>query len=313
MLRYLLNLSALYSDYRQKAYIGHRPSWNTVGCLIRTVRQIFSIESDLYVCSEEGVLYPESESVDLLEDELILKIFPKVPVEARKKTSSFSEDEPRKRNATSIPQESSTYEDIESVLLGLPKPKRRRVRKRKVKHIAEEEQPSSTKPSVPSVQVKQPVTVSTENGHVRFPEEEPHSGEERALDEPEAPYRNLNRTMKARVVRAVSPSTLVHKKTMNDPPPSKDNGDAGNTSESDKCNSNTSVKARIVRALGTQNAVEVKREQLEANKHVQAVLQQLYPQSHTMEEDDGPVIEVGSPFTTHLSTAEEGTRVTDSR
>nr|XP_040234399.2 uncharacterized protein LOC120956749 [Anopheles coluzzii] len=296
MKRYLLDLSALYSDHRQKAYIGYRAAWTTVGCLIRTVQDTFGIASDLYVCSEDGIFYPECENVGLIHDGETLRILPKAHVESRKRSNTVSDDEPRKRTAANAQQESSTYEDIESTLLGLPKPKRRRIRKRKSKTIVEEQQPSQPVPSAP---IQQPTVDETQNGHVRFPDEESQSSEGKASSgDPELPYRNLNRTMKARVVRAVSPSSLTIQPPSGIPSEHANNGSAEDTHTTDPParTSNPSLKPRIVRALRPENAtVQVKRELLES-AHVKAAaaaaLQQSCP-PQTVQQNT-PIIELDS-------------------
>lgn len=73
MKRYLLDLSAIYSDHRQKSYLGHRASWSTVRSVIRTVQETFDIAAELYICSQEGILFPETESVEILRDDDTLK------------------------------------------------------------------------------------------------------------------------------------------------------------------------------------------------------------------------------------------------
>uniref|UniRef100_A0A182K533 Coilin_N domain-containing protein n=1 Tax=Anopheles christyi TaxID=43041 RepID=A0A182K533_9DIPT len=302
MSKYLLDLSAFYSDHRQKAYIGYRTTWSTVGCVIRTIQDTFNIQSELYICSEDGIFYPECENVNLIDDGETLRILPKVQVESRQRSCTVSDDEPCKRTAPSIQQESSAYEDIESVLLGLPKPKRRRVRKRKGKRSEEEQQPSQP---VQRTHVKQSTVKTNQNDHVRFPEEESQSSEEKPVDEAELPYMNLNRTMKARVVRAVSPSTLTSQQTCDNisEPVLAANIESKSTTVSNGTSSNNPIKPRIVRALGAENTVEVKREQLEANHVKAALLQQSY-QPQTAEENI-PIIEIDSqPTPVH---GEEGT------
>ena len=225
---------------------------------------------------------------------LLCRILPKAHVESRKRSNTVSDDEPRKRTAANAQQESSTYEDIESTLLGLPKPKRRRIRKRKSKTGVEEQQPAQPVSSAP---IKQPTVDETQNGHVRFHDEESQSSEGKASsNDPELPYRNLNRIMKARVVRAVSPSSLTIQPPSGIPSEHANNGSAEDTHTTDPParTSNPSLKPRIVRALRPENAtVQVKRELLEA-AHVKAAeaLQQSCP-PQTVQQNT-PIIELDS-------------------
>uniref|UniRef100_A0A182RRH0 Coilin_N domain-containing protein n=1 Tax=Anopheles funestus TaxID=62324 RepID=A0A182RRH0_ANOFN len=290
MKRYLLDLSELYTDHRQKAYIGYRDTWTTVGCIIRTIRHTFNIESDVYICSEDGIFYPAGESVDLIRDDKTIKV---LPIKEVSKENIVSDDESSHRRISSIHQESSTYEDIESILLGLPKPKRRRVRKRKIKQDADKE---AAPPTVSVVKAKVPRTETDtkQNGHIRFSNEESQSSiGSKSSDE--LPYRNLNHTMKARVVRAVSPSVLF-KQRYEPPAAIATTSEVSNTNEPTKRISKPNIKPRIIRAMVC--TVEVKQEQLEASAtetnggFVSEQLQQSY-QPQTVEDID--VIEIGSP------------------
>uniref|UniRef100_A0A182MF37 Coilin N-terminal domain-containing protein n=1 Tax=Anopheles culicifacies TaxID=139723 RepID=A0A182MF37_9DIPT len=259
MKRYLLDLSELYTDHRKKAYIGYRSAWTTVGCVIRTIRNTFHIESDVYICSEDGIFYPASESVELIRDETTIKV---LPTENAQKEKIVSDDEPPSSRILNNQQESSRYEDIESVLLGLPKPKRRRVRKRKTKPVA-----SADAPSHPISQEKERVqktdTDTQQNGHIRFcNENSPSSDSSKSSDELELPYRNLNQIMKARVVRAVAPSSL--NKCPTEPPPTSvaTNGALSTSEPVKRISEPPVVKARIVRPIVC--TFEVKQEKLEA-------------------------------------------------
>uniref|UniRef100_A0A182WQ28 Coilin_N domain-containing protein n=1 Tax=Anopheles minimus TaxID=112268 RepID=A0A182WQ28_9DIPT len=295
MKRYLLDLSELYTDHRKKAYIGYRTAWTTVGCVIRTIQNTFHIESDVYICSEDGIFYPAMESVELIRDETTLKVLPTVHEREEK---IVSDDEPPNWRVTHIQQESSRYEDIESVLSGLPKPKRRRVRKRKIKQVTNEEVSSQPVPQEKeSVQQTDTENQHQQNGHIRFCNEESQSSDSSKLSEKlesELPYRNLNRTMKARVVRAVTPSALIKQTT--ETPKTIAPNDAASAREPIRHTSEPAIKARIVRPIVC--TFEVKQEQLEARAEEtnagfgNAPLQQSYlPQ--TVENSD--VITIDSP------------------
>ncbi|XP_053666013.1 uncharacterized protein LOC128715157 [Anopheles marshallii] len=287
MKRYLLDLSELFTDHRQKAYIGYRAAWTTVECVIRTIRNTFNIQSGIYICSEDGIFYPANESVELICEEKSIKVLPSEKV---RKEKIISDDEPPNWRIAKTKQESNTYEDIESVLSSLPTPKRHRVRKRKVKQVAREESPPRMKQ-----RVQQTATVTRQNGHIRFPLEESHSSDgSKVTYEPERPYRNLNREMKARVVRAVSPSALI--KQRSEPPTAMVTNEAADTREPIKCISKPNIKPKVVRAIPC--TVEVKQEQLNASAMEtnvamgQETLQQSY-QPQTVE--DSNVIAIDSP------------------
>uniref|UniRef100_A0A182SJ45 Uncharacterized protein n=1 Tax=Anopheles maculatus TaxID=74869 RepID=A0A182SJ45_9DIPT len=195
-------------------------------------------------------------------------------------------------------QESSTYEDIEATLLSLPAPKRRRVRKRKTKQDTREE--PAQRQLLPRAQEKVPKPVVSDtdrNGHIRFSNEESHTSEcNKSSDEVELPYRNLNRTMKARVIRAVSPSALIDRSCRNGSEPSAATTTEGVANESANIEQTQSIakpniKARIVRATNG-STVAVKQEQLEAS----AMEQSYHPQTTV---DDTEVIEIDAP--THVN------------
>ncbi|XP_052899096.1 uncharacterized protein LOC128305605 [Anopheles moucheti] len=280
MKRYLLDLSELFTDHRKKAYIGYHAAWTTVGCVIRTIRNTFNIQSDIYICSEDGIFYPACESVELICEEKSIKVLPTQNVQKEK---IVSDDEPPNRRVANTKQESNVYEDIESMLLSLPTPKRHRVRKRKVNQVASKE-------SLPRMEkrVQQTPTVTRQNGHIRFPLEEPHlSDSSKLTPEPERPYRNLNREIKARVVRAVSPSALI--KQSSEPPTI---GGGTDTSEPIKCITKPNIKPRIVRAIPC--TVEIKQELLNAGAMEtnvafgqETLLQSYQPQ--TVEEDSNVI------------------------
>uniref|UniRef100_A0A182Y5M4 Coilin_N domain-containing protein n=1 Tax=Anopheles stephensi TaxID=30069 RepID=A0A182Y5M4_ANOST len=303
MKRYLLDLSELFTDHRRKAYIGYRPTWTTVASVIGSIRCTFNIQPDLYICSEDGIFYPEGESVELIEDEQVIKVLPKEHV-AKEKTRS--DDEPRKRRVSNLLQESSTYEDIEATLLSLPKPKRRRVRKRKTKQDSREEPaPSQTLPRTEEAKVQQPVSdTEHNNGHIRFSHQESQSSEgSKSSEEVELPYRNLNRTMKARVVRAVSSQALIDRSSRNGSDPSaattaSSNGKPANSEQTQPIITKPNIKARVVRATNGGSTVEVKQEQLEASAPEQSY------QPQTTVADDTDVIEIDAP--THVN-GEEAT------
>lgn len=150
---------------------------------------------------------------------------------------------------------------------------------------------------MPSAPIQQPTVDETQNGHVRFHDEESPSIEGKASsDDPELPYRNLNRTMKARVVRAVSPSSLTIQPPSGIPSEHANNGSAEDThtTEPPARTSNPFLKPRIVRALRPENAtVQVKRELLEAAnvKAAAALLQSCPPQTV---QQNTPIIELDS-------------------
>ncbi|XP_050072419.1 uncharacterized protein LOC126560503 [Anopheles maculipalpis] len=302
MKRYLLDLSKLFKDHRRKAYIGYRPTWTTVASVIGTIRSTFNIQSDLYICSEEGIFYPEGEQAELICDEKVIKVLPKGSVVTEK---ILSDDEPRQRRVSNAQQESSTYEDIEATLLNLPKPKRHRVRKRKIKqNTTEAPAPSHSGQSLEKVQ--KAVSDSQRNGHIQsFNEEAQSSESSKSSDELELPYRNLNRNMKARVVRAVSPSELIDRSVRNGSEPSTETSSTATANEvpsnseqtQSKITNTLNIKARIVRA--TNVTVELKQEQL--NEAASGAMEQSYQPQTTVE--DTEVIEVDAP--THVDGEED--------
>uniref|UniRef100_A0A182QM43 Coilin N-terminal domain-containing protein n=1 Tax=Anopheles farauti TaxID=69004 RepID=A0A182QM43_9DIPT len=261
MKKYVLDLSELFSDHRRKSCIGHRESWASVGCAVRTIRETFQIAHNLHICSEEGIFYPESESIDIILEEDVLKILPSAQSENNK---SHTQDERHETNALNALQESSTYEDIESVLLELPKPKRRRVRKRKIKQSdTEKETPDQSSPPLKHKVPRKQHVEQTE--HIESEEAQPSEDKDKD-HESDLPYRNLSQTMKARVVRAVSPTTLNPAQSANE---NVSCAEALAESLATPIEENQSVlktkpKARVVRAIAKGNTLEIKQEQLES-------------------------------------------------
>ncbi|XP_058121734.1 uncharacterized protein LOC131281350 [Anopheles ziemanni] len=277
MRKYVLDLSEIYSDHRSKAYLGHRPTWTSIHSLIQTVKEIFGIRSHVHVCSAEHIFYPDSESVEILQDGETLRILPEATPIKTKQISDW-EDDTRRLNETDNPQE-STFEDIESVLCLLPKRKRRRVRKRKVKKVSQDE--PHTTASEATIEKRNRNDEKT-NGNLSDSERKEQVVKARKLSSSEMderPYRNLNRRLKARVVRAASLSTLSTPPPdeVFVSPPSEQNGCALDETLRRAHPESSTVfykKARVVRAISLQNTVEVKRELIEAigNGHLSTSL-----------------------------------------
>lgn len=299
-IKYLLDLSELFSDHRRKAYILHRDSWTTVGCIARTIRETFQIEHALHICNEDGIFYPASETIDIIWEDNVLKI---LPAEQLERNNLDTQDESHDKNTSNTLQESSTYEDIESVLLGLPKPKRRRVRKRKVK-ATETDKDTIEQPSPPAKRKVKETQLTEQNGHIHFASEETQPRKEK---EDDLPYRNLNQTMKARVVRAVSPSALNNKQpganALNiESIPEVPVTPSNEANQLSKSVTKAKTKARVIRAIGKANTLEIKQEQLEAASAAADgnALQQPV-------NDDTVIIEL-DPTTPTFATREEATR-----
>lgn len=266
MRKYVLDLSEIYSDHRRKAYLGHRPTWTSIHSLIQTVKEIFGIRTHVHVCSAEQIFYPDSESVEILQDGETLRILPDAaPIET---TQIYDwEDDTRRVNGTDNPQE-STLEDIESVLCLLPKRKRRRVRKRKVKKVSQDEpHPTASEATIEKRNRNDEKT----NGNLSDSARKEQVVKARKLSSSEMderPYRNLNRRLKARVVRAASLSTLSTPPPDEVSPPSERNGSALDETLRRAHPESSMVankKARVVRAISLENTVEVKRERIEAS------------------------------------------------
>lgn len=191
----------------------------------------------------------------------------------------------------------SSYEDIESALVDLPKVKRRRVRKRKIKNSTPKNLLDDSSPT----KIRALVRSCTEQ-KLHVPKES------NCQEKAELPFRNLNLTMKARVVRAVSPSAINQREC--DSNGTLSNPDVDGTLAKEPTNlsacvlNQTVTKARVVRALPDENSVTVKREQLEAVSSTADTLQQITPREEAKEID---TIEIES---SSLVSFEEGTHET---
>ncbi|XP_058061465.1 uncharacterized protein LOC131211842 [Anopheles bellator] len=272
MKRYMLDLSNLFSDHRQKVCIAHRDKWSTIRSLIHTLRQLFAIESELVVLSGDGVYYPETENIAILRDNETLKVVLLNTNESRTRSPGT------KRHVAAIDTtaDHSQIEEIESILSSLPTPKRRRVRKRKAKQAGiDEDQARPSKAALPKEKPPQAYENLANGSQERIvPVDDKvlkHTLKvKQKQNESELPYRNLNRVMKARVVRALSPAALspLHNgnhRTDEDRTSAVDtNNDEilpKEVSSTQACPS--SIKPRVVRAISDENTIEVKQEQIE--------------------------------------------------
>ncbi|XP_052867650.1 uncharacterized protein LOC128273667 [Anopheles cruzii] len=271
MKRYVLDLSNLFSDHRQKVCIAHRDKWSTIRSLIHTLKQLFAIEPELVVLSGDGVYYPETENISILRDNETLKVLLLNTNELHTRSAGAE----RHTVAIDTTADHSQIEEIESILSSLPTPKRRRVRKRKAKQAGiDEDQASASKATLPKKKPQADEHLENDDQERIVPVDDKvlkHTLKlKQKQSEDELPYRNLNLVMKARVVRALSPTV----------PNPLHNGnhrtDEDRTSAEDTNNDEilpkelsytqpctNSLKPRVVRALSEENTVEVKQEQIE--------------------------------------------------
>ncbi|ETN60375.1 hypothetical protein AND_008006 [Anopheles darlingi] len=199
MKKYVLDLSYTFSDHRRKICIGRRPEWTAVGQLKQAVADLFHIPSEVFVCCEHGIYYPDTEHIDILPESVTLKF-----VTAQKEASNSDSEESVK--IVTAPKRKSCDQQIngsnEIFLLDIPKPKRRRVRKRKLSAAA--------KASKLSEDTSDEVVIQAENGQpeakLKSPAKEPRIESRIADVVVVVPFRNLRTELKARVVRAISPS-----------------------------------------------------------------------------------------------------------
>lgn len=66
MERYTLDLSRVFSDHRQKVFVGRRTSWKHIKCLLDHVRSIFEISANIYLTNGDNVLFPDFEVLDVI-------------------------------------------------------------------------------------------------------------------------------------------------------------------------------------------------------------------------------------------------------
>uniref|UniRef100_A0A2M4ATV1 Coilin N-terminal domain-containing protein n=1 Tax=Anopheles triannulatus TaxID=58253 RepID=A0A2M4ATV1_9DIPT len=208
MKSYVLDLSNAFTDHRQKVCIGRRLEWTAVGQLKQAVAELFHISSEVLVCCERGIYYPDTEHIDILPDNVTLK-FVTVPDEQDDSDSEESVQIAKvpKRKSSSVQQVNGSHENSS---LDIAKPKRRRLRKRKQSAAAARSRKHSEHTSDEVV-----VPVRAENGQ---PEAKQRSRKKELAMESAVvvPFRNLRTELKARVVRAISPSILE--------PPAQQNG-----------------------------------------------------------------------------------------
>uniref|UniRef100_A0A2M4ASS9 Coilin N-terminal domain-containing protein n=1 Tax=Anopheles triannulatus TaxID=58253 RepID=A0A2M4ASS9_9DIPT len=209
MKSYVLDLSNAFTDHRQKVCIGRRLEWTAVGQLKQAVAELFHISSEVLVCCERGIYYPDTEHIDILPDNVTLK-FVTVPDEQDDSDSEESVQIAKvpKRKSSSVQQVNGSHENSS---LDIAKPKRRRLRKRKQSAAAARARTLSDAHTSDEVVVP----VRAENGQ---PEAKLKSTKKEPAMESEVvvPFRNLRTELKARVVRAISPSILE--------PPAQQNG-----------------------------------------------------------------------------------------
>ncbi|XP_058815814.1 uncharacterized protein LOC131679181 isoform X2 [Topomyia yanbarensis] len=76
MQRYTLNLSNIFPDHRQKVFVGRRKDWQLISCLQDYVRSSFRLQGEVYLTNEDGILFPESEGLELIlgTDQLVVHI-----------------------------------------------------------------------------------------------------------------------------------------------------------------------------------------------------------------------------------------------
>ncbi|XP_035774374.1 uncharacterized protein LOC118457156 [Anopheles albimanus] len=198
MKSYVLDLSNTFTDHRRKVCIGRKLEWTAVGQLKQAVAELFHIPAEVFVCCEHDIYYPDTEHIDILPDNVTLKF-----VTAQQEQDNSDSDESIK--IVNAPKRKSCEQQVngslESSLLDIPKPKRRRVRKRKL--------PSAAKVTKLSEDTSDELVPRAENeqppAKLKPPAKEPRI-ESRIAEEVVVPFRNLRTELKARVVRAISPS-----------------------------------------------------------------------------------------------------------
>lgn len=247
MQRYQIDLSDFFVDHRQKVFVGKRDKWKLISCLVKHIGEVFGLKNifitdsdgvlfleddSLDVIRESDLLRVHSSNSSKVAQEIYAPKrvaavdSPRATVvnqNGKRKRESTSNDKPTQRDISSS-SESDSDDDNETtlpkILVGLesvckkdesideiPKPKRKRIRKRKSKKKQEE---TPQKVVVKTYGKGKVPAIVNDNGdssqHIRFskddtPDEE---GETPAKDEP---YRNLNKTTVARVVKAVLQSS----------------------------------------------------------------------------------------------------------
>ncbi|XP_050087777.1 uncharacterized protein LOC126572473 [Anopheles aquasalis] len=198
MKSYVLDLSNTFTDHRRKVCIGRRLEWTAVGQLKQAVAELFHISPEVFICCEHGIYYPDTEHIDILPDNVALK-FMTAP---EKQDNSDSEESVKIVNAANLKRcNQHVNGSHDSSLLDIPKPKRRRVRKRKQSSAAKARKLSedTSDEVAPHAENKQP------EAKLKPPTQEPRI-ESRIAEEAVIPFRNLRTELKARVVRAISPS-----------------------------------------------------------------------------------------------------------
>ncbi|XP_055543861.1 uncharacterized protein LOC129729363 [Wyeomyia smithii] len=227
MQRYTLDLSEFYSDHRQKIFVGKRGAWKRIGSLLEHVRYAFQLP-EIYFTNQDDVLFPEIEDLDVILESDLIKV--------RKISNSYSNAhivrspsksltvEPRAfqqngngkhklESSADSSSESDADDSLPKIFTGLKsrlknnethqellKPKRKRIRKRKSKKKDEDAPPPKVIVKTYG-RTKMPAIVAddgVEKKHIRFNEDDPTEKAE-CIEEP---YRNLNKSIAPRIVKA---------------------------------------------------------------------------------------------------------------
>ncbi|XP_065087369.1 uncharacterized protein LOC135709099 [Ochlerotatus camptorhynchus] len=309
MQRYTVDLSDLFSDHRQKVFVGRRHQWKHIACLLEHIRCVFHLDSHIYLTNSENVLFPEREDLDVIQesDQLIVHpsnslngtqqiSAPKGTADGESRVAVVNQNGKRKRDplpklklakSSQIVQESSSDSDsddddnednllpkifveLESMsrqdesVQELPKPKRKRIRKRKSKKVEVDTPPKVIvktygKSKVPAINTEN----ETHTTHIRF---DNANGEIKDKEiecdvlAKKEPYRNLNKIIVPRVIKAVSqPSVPL---SLNDETPSvPDYEDVRDLNMADIVNKTQSKRQSRKR----KKSLEIKQELIEAN------------------------------------------------
>lgn len=229
MQRFRLDLSDLFLDHRAKIFVHRKQQWNRVRCLLDHVRATFQIQPECYLTNESDVLFPEVEDLDVIQEGDLIRVRVTNSCDTQQKSAQkkVSIDEPRAQSdkrkhvssSSSGDDSSSDSDDDDEILPKIfagvektckskadeekleAKSKRKRVRKRKSKKVAETPPPKVIVKTYGKIKTA-PIVIRNgdSSGHVRFGESDK---DEEVSSVKVEPYRNLNRTVIPRVVKAV--------------------------------------------------------------------------------------------------------------
>ncbi|KAL9705713.1 hypothetical protein quinque_009231 [Culex quinquefasciatus] len=287
MQRYTLDLSALFSDYRAKTFVRRRSQWNRVRCLQDHIRATFQIEPECYLTNEADVFFPEAEDLDVIQEGDLIRVRVSNSCGTQQKSAlkKVSSDEARAQNGkrkhvstSSSGDDSSSDSDDDDRVETLPKifagvektcktkddeakleakPKRKRVRKRKSKKKVEESPPPKVVVKTYGKTKTPPTVVANgdSSGHVRF--EGSDKDEDEVASVKFEPYRNLNRTVTPRVVKAVR---VENGQSWNDDIPAVPEYDGGCVEEVKQVVNGAKSRSR----KPAKKSVEIKQETIQA-------------------------------------------------